>query len=157
MNRLRRPQSGAVQFDLEEVTELLWDNEVFLLLVQIAIFAVLPQLDGMPSVRRLPAGEANARNVILLGSQKPLESVTEPLCQHLHGGGRNVFALPLESRLQVILAWKRTLVLILLLDSLKHLIVNQARLFQALHEQVPLLLIRIQAILQGSHILYHKP
>ena len=56
----------AMQLDLEEVTELLRHNQVFLILMQIAIFAVLPQLDGMPSVRLFETGKANTGNVVLL-------------------------------------------------------------------------------------------
>ena len=53
----------TVQLDLEEVSQFLRDNEVFLVLVQIAVFAVLSQLDGMPSVRLLEAWETHTRNI----------------------------------------------------------------------------------------------
>ena len=60
-------------------------------------------------------------------------------------------ALSLESRFQVILAWEGAFFLILSLDGLKHLVIDDARLFQALHEQMGLLLLHEQAILKGSH------
>jgi hypothetical protein len=63
-----------------------------------------------------------------------------------------MFALSLESFLQVILVGKCTPILILLLDHLQHAIKEHARLPQALHEQAGLGLIRIKTIPKGSHV-----
>ena len=60
---------------------------------------------------------------------------------------------PLELCGQIILRGKRALVLIVLLDGLKHLVVELARLSQATHEQMALFLIRIQSKLKCSHVL----
>src|SRR5205823_1244789 len=59
VNRLRRSFKRAMQFDLEEVSQLLWHHQVFLIFVQIAILPVLPQLDRMPAIGLLKTREAN--------------------------------------------------------------------------------------------------
>src|SRR6266496_181964 len=123
----------------------------FLILMQIRIFAVLSELDGMPAVWLLEPGEAYSRDALLPGGKKALERRTQTISQHLNSGGRNMCALSLESRFQVILAWEGAFFLILSLDGLKHLVIDDARLFQALHEQMGLLLLHEQAILKGSH------
>ena len=151
MDRFRRTLNGPMQLDLEAMPDLLGHDEVFLILMQIRIFAVLPQLDGMPAVRLLETGEAYTRDALLPGGKKALERRTQTISQHLNSGGRNMCALSLESRFQVILAWEGAFFLILSLDGLKHLVIDDARLFQALHEQMGLLLLHEQAILKGSH------
>ena len=151
VDRFRRTLNGPMQLDLEEMPDLLGHDEMFLILMQIRIFAVLPQLDGMPAIRLLETGEAYSRDAMLPGGKKPLERRTQTISQHLNGGGRNMCALSLESRFQVILAWEGAFFLILSLDGLKHLVIDDARLFQALHEQMGLLLLHEQAILKGSH------
>ena len=88
---------------------------------------------------------------MLLGGKKALERRTQTISQHLKGGGRNMCTLSLESHFQVILAGGGAFFLILGLDGLKHLIIDEASLFQALHEQMGLLLLHEQAILKCSH------
>ena len=151
MDRFRRPLNGPMQLDLEAMPDLLGHNEVFLVLMQVHIFAVLAQLDGMPAVRLLETGEAYSRDAMLLGCKKALERRTQTISQHLNGGGRNMCALSLESRFQVILAGEGAFSLILSLDGRKHLVIDTARLFQALHEHMGLWLIHEQAILKCSH------
>ncbi len=141
----------TMQFDLEGLAHLFGENEMLLILMQRDIFAVLPQLERVPLVALLEAGEAHIRDVILPGRKKPLEGFREAIGKHLNAGSRNMFALSLESLFQIILAWKRTFLFILCLDGLKHPIVNGARLLQALHEQLGLLLIHEQAILKCFH------
>ncbi len=151
MDSFRRPLNGPMQLDLEEMPDLLGHDEVFLVLMHVHIFAILPQLDGMPAVRLLETGKAYTREVILFGSEKALERRTQTISQHLNGGGRNMCAVSLESRFQIILAGEGAFFLILGLDGLKHLVIDDARLFQALHEQMGLWLIHEQAILKCSH------
>jgi hypothetical protein len=59
--------------------------------------------------------------------------------------------LPLEGGFKLVLAWKGSLLLILLLDGLHHPIVNGTRLCQASHEFAGLLCIHTQAILKCPH------
>ena len=151
MDRLRSTFYWAMQFDLEEVPQLLGHNEMFLLLMQIAVFPVLPELDRVPAVRFLEARETNTRNAILLGCKKTLKRLRETVGKHLHRRRWDVFTLSFESFFQLILAGECPILLIVCLDRLKHVIVNGARLTQALHEQMGLLLIRIQTILKCSH------
>ena len=63
MHGLGGTKSRAMKLDLEEVSQFLGHHEVFLVLMQVHIFAILPQLDGVPSVRFLEAREANTRDV----------------------------------------------------------------------------------------------
>ena len=151
MDRFRRTFNGPMQLDFEEMPDLLGHDEVFLLLMQIRIFAVLAQLDGMPAVRLLETGEAYIRDAQLLGGKKAFEGLGESIRKHLDSCGRNMCAVSPESRFQVILAWEGAFFLILSLDGLKHLVRDDARLFQALHEQMALWLIHEQAILKCSH------
>ena len=151
MDCLGRALNGAMQLDLEEVSQLLGDNEVFLVLMEIAIFPILAQLNRVPAVRFLEAGEAYPRDGILFSGKKALERLRETISQHLNGCGRNMGALSLESRFQVILAWEGAFSLIVSLDGLKHLVIDEASLFQALHEQMGLVLIHEQVILKCSH------
>src|SRR2546421_9218754 len=131
MNRLRHAFYRTMQLDLEEMSQLLRDNKMFLVFMHIAIFAVLSELDRMPAVRLLETGETNTRNGMLLGGKETFERFGEPISQHLYCGGRYMLTLSLESSFQVIVAWKCVLVLILLLNRLKHAIIHATRLTQA--------------------------
>jgi hypothetical protein len=148
---LRGSLESAMQFNLEEVSKLLRDNEVFLVLMQIAIFPVLSQLDRMPPIRRFEPWEANTRDGVLPGNKEPFEGLGEAISKHLYRGGWNMLTLPLEGGFKLVLAWKGSLLLILLLDGLHHPIVNGTRLCQASHEFAGLLCIHTQAILKGPH------
>lgn len=131
VNGFRSPLYRTMQLDLEEMSHFLGNNEVFLVFMQIAVFAVLSQWDGVPPVRFLETREANTRDVVLLGSQKPFEGCGEPICKHLDGCGRDMVALPFESSLQVILAGECPILLILCLDGLKHRIIQVTQFDQA--------------------------
>ncbi len=50
MHGFRSTENLAMKLDLEEVPQLLGDNEVFLILMQLCVFAVLPELDRVPTV-----------------------------------------------------------------------------------------------------------
>jgi len=76
MHSFRSAFNRAMHLDLQGFPQLLRDNEVLLLLMQIAIFAVLPQLDGMPPVRSLETGETHIGNTMLLGGKKAFERCT---------------------------------------------------------------------------------
>jgi hypothetical protein len=152
MYGLGRTLNRAMQLDLEEVSDFLGDNQVFLVFMQVAVFPILPQLDGVPAIGLLEAREANSRDIILFGSQETFERFREPISKHLHGGGRHMHALPFECGLEIILGGKYFILLVLCFDGFKHAIVNGARLCQACHEQASLFVIRIQSKLKRSHI-----
>jgi hypothetical protein len=120
--------------------------------MQIAIFAILPELDGMPPIWLLETREADTGDVVLLGGKKAFEGLREPIRKHLYRCGRDMFALPLEYCFKLILAGECLFFLILCLDDLKHAIINGARLGETIHEQSGLLFIRIQAVFKGSHV-----
>src|SRR5713226_5382150 len=101
----------------------------------------------MPAIWLLEPRKADTGDRLPLGDKKAFERLGETISEHLNGGGRNMDALSLKRSFQVILAWERAGCLILRLDSLKHRVIEGARLFQALHEQMGLVLIWIQAIL----------
>ena len=151
MNCFRRAHNRAMQLDLEGMPHLLRYNEVFLVLMQIAIFAILPELDGMPPIGRLPTGKADTRNVILFGGKKAFEGLGETISEHLHGCGWYVLTLAFECRFKLILAWKHPVLRVVCLDGLKHPIVNGASLCQASHKLARLFLIHEQAVLECSH------
>ena len=114
--------------------------------------ALLPsEWDGMPSVGLFEAREPNTRDVILFGDKEPLERFGETISEHLDRGGWHVFTFPFECRFKLILAWERSISLILCLDHLKHPIVNGARLSQACHEFTGLFLLHEQAVFKSFH------
>ncbi len=139
VHRLRSPLYRAMQLDFEEVTKLLGHHKVFLLPIQIAIFAVLSELDGVPPIRLFEAGEADTWDVVLLGGKKACEGLREAICKHLYRCGWYMLTLPFECRLKLILTGECPISLILCLDRLKHPVVNDARLSQARHEAAELL------------------
>ncbi len=133
------------------MTELLGDNKMFFILMQVHILTILAQLDRVPTVRLFETRETYTRDGILLGGKKAFERRTQTISQHLDGCGRNMFIMSLESTFQIILTGEGAVVLILLLDGLKHLIIQDARLFQALHEQMGLLLIHEKSVFVRPH------
>jgi len=158
VNCLGSALDGAMQFDLEDVTQLLGNDEMLLVLMQIHIFAVLTQLDGVPTVRLLEAWEADIRQAQLFGGEETFEGLGETISQHLDRGRWHMLtATSFELGGQIILRGKCPLLCMLLLQGREHLIVQDARLFQALHEQARLFFRHEQAILKRSHtdILLH--
>src|SRR6266487_5600266 len=144
-----------MQLDLEAMSQFLGNHEMFLVLMQIHIFAILPQLDRVPAIGLLKPGEANIRDVIGFRGKEPLQRFGEPVCEHLDRGGGHLFtALTFESLFQIVLTGERAVLLILLFDHLKHTIIDMARRSQASHEQVGLFLIHVQSVLKCFHVLY---
>jgi hypothetical protein len=94
---------------------------------------------------------------MLFGGKKTFERLTQAVGKHLHSGGGNMFTLPLESTLKVIFVWKCLRLLVLLLDRLKHAIIDDARLTQASHEQAGLFLIWVDPILKCFHVFFYTP
>src|SRR6266516_1339408 len=62
VNGLGSALERTMQLDLEEVSQLLRNDEVLFILMQIDIFAILTQLDGVPAIRFLEAWETHIRN-----------------------------------------------------------------------------------------------
>lgn len=151
MRRFRGSLYRSMQLDLEDMAELLWHDQILLVLMKRTVFAILPKLDGVPAVRGLEAREAHANDAKLPGSKKAFERFGEPISEHLDGGGWYVFTLPFEHRLQFILGGKRASLLILRFDLCEQGIVNVPRLAQAGHQQATLLWLWIQSIFKRSH------
>src|SRR2546421_4648012 len=108
----------------------------------------------MPAMRFLETRKTHIRNAQLFGGKEAFEGLSEPVCQHLHGGGWDMFtATSLEPCRQIVLGGKRPILFILLLHLSQHLIIELAGLSQATHEQTGLVLIRIQSKLKRSHAL----
>ncbi len=142
----------TMQFDLEEVTELLWNDEMLLVLMQIAVFAILPQLNGVPPIRLLEAGKAHSRQAQFFCGKKAFERLGEPVSKALDRCSRDMLTPTLFERgLQGILAGECAILLILSLQQSKHLVVEVPRLRETGHEQPGLLPIRIQAVLKHLH------
>src|SRR5207244_4689313 len=79
VNRLRRTLYRAMQLDLEEISQFLGNNEMFLVLMQIRIFAILPQLNAVPAIGLLKTWEANSRDVICFSGQETLKRFRAPV------------------------------------------------------------------------------
>ena len=141
----------TMKLDLEEMSQLLGHNEVFLVLMQVHIFAILSQLDRVPPVRFLEAGETTLLAQFFHG-KKAFQSFGEPVSQHLNRGGWYMFfALPLELRFQFVLVREGASLLILLLGYCSHLIIDMPRFRQTGDEVTVLGLIWVQAVLECSH------
>src|SRR3989440_5709024 len=130
----------TVQLDLDRTSQLLGDDEMLPIRGKLKIRYVLPQLDRVPAVGLLETRETNTRESVLFGSKIAFERFREAICKHLHSGSRNVLTLPLESLFQIVLRGKRPILLIVCLDHLQHLVIDEARLCQARHEQTRLFL-----------------
>jgi hypothetical protein len=152
VNGLGCPFEGTMQLDFEEVPQLLGNDEVLLVLMQVRIFPILSQLDGVPAIRLLKTWESHISNAQLFSREEAFERLGEAICKHLDGGGGDMFATTaLKPCRQIVLGGERTLLCILLLDHLKHLIIQDTRLTQALHEQTMLFFLHKKAILKRSH------
>ena len=89
VDRFRRPLNGPMQLDLEEMPDLLGHDEVLLVFMQVHIFAILAQLDGMPAVRFLETGEATGL-AQFSRRKKAFEGLGESIRKHLDRGGRHI-------------------------------------------------------------------
>ena len=73
MHRLWLALEWTVQLDLEDVTQFPGDNKVFLVFMQVTVFAILAQLNAMPAVGLLETGKADACTIMFLGCEEPCE------------------------------------------------------------------------------------
>ena len=154
MDGLRSPLDGPVQLDLEKLPQFGRDMQMFVIGIHPHITgdSTLPELNGMPLARLFEAGEPYMSKTQFFGSKKPLERLGEAIGQHLHGGSGHLFpTTTFEGSSEIVLRGKGALCCILCLDCLQHLIIDDARLSQALHEQLGLFPIHEKAILKGSH------
>ncbi len=148
---LRCSFKRTMQLDLERLAQLRWDDQMLVVFVQIGIFPILPQLDGVPLVAFLEAREPSLHGKCFPG-EEPFEGLGESVGQGLDCCGRDVLTTTsFEASGEVILAWERLLVLILVLDRLQHFVIEQTRLTQAVYELVVLVGIGIKAVLKRSH------
>ena len=157
MNRLRCSFDRPMEFDLERLSYLRRHNEMFLIFMQIDIFAVLPQLDRVPPVRFLEAGEAAFLTKFFHG-KKSFQGLGEPVCQHLYcGRWYRLFALPLERCFQFIFVRESTSLIVLLLGYRPHLIIDTTCFCLTGNEPGVLLLIHEQPVFKCPHedILQH--
>ena len=155
MSRFRCSFKRSMKFDLDRTSQFGRDHEVFLVFMQIAILAILSELNRVPLIALFETRESHFQGKLFTG-KKAFEGLTEPIGKHLYRCGWHRFtATPFEGSGQIILARKGLGDLVLPLDGLKHLVIELARLDQALHEQVLLFLIRIQAILKRFHAIYY--
>ncbi len=158
MHGFGRAFYGAVQFDLEGFPQLSWNDQVLLIFMQIGVFAVLSELNGVPTMRLLKPRKANIRKTQLFNGEETLKGLRETVSQHLHRGGWHVLTTTaFEPSGQVVLRGEGALLCILLFDRLKHLVIEQARLLQAVQEQMGLFLLHEKPVLKRSHacILIH--
>src|SRR5487761_2066270 len=109
MRHHRRPFQGAMHLDLHEFAQLGRNMEVCAVVVEphIATRRVLAQLNGMPAIGCLEAGEAHWQTEVFQ-LKRAFERLAEPVRQRLDRGRRDVFTTTsLEARRQVVLRRKR--------------------------------------------------
>ncbi len=151
VNGFRFPFYRAMQLDLEQLAKFGRHDEVFLVFVQIHIFAILPELDTMPSVGLLEAGKATFLTQFFPGKEA-LQGFGEPVSEHLYRRGWYVFfALSLKLCFQFVLVGKGASLLILLLRYCSHLIIDTACFRQTGNELGMLFLIHEKTVLKCSH------
>src|SRR5690242_3358862 len=158
MSCLRSTLNRSMKFDLDQISQLLGNEEVFVLrgkhhITAILFIAILPKLKRMPLVRLLKTRKS-ARDTQLFTDKEPLECLGETICKTLNGSSRDILSTTLKSLLQFILIRKCSILLILVFNHLKHLIIDLARLNQALHQQGTLFFVRVNSILIRLHALY---
>ena len=151
MHGLRRALYRTMQLDLERFPKLSRHDQMFLVLVHRDIFAILPELDGVPLVAFLKAREAHFHSQRFSG-KKTVERLGETISKHLYCRGWHVYtATTLKLCRQIVLCREGALLLIVLFGDLKHLVIDEARLTQAVHEQCMLVLVGEKAILKRFH------
>src|SRR2546423_737194 len=79
-----------MRLDLEQVSQLLGDNEMLLVLMHRDIFAILPKTDRVPPVWCFETRKADTRKSVLFGGKKALEGLGETISEHLYSGSGNV-------------------------------------------------------------------
>src|SRR6266852_3759933 len=154
VGRLGHSFNRTVQLDFDGATHLLGDRKMLAIGSKREIGLVLSQLYGMPPIRCLEPWEAYISNTRLTGSKKPFESSTQPIREHLYGRSRNMFPMTCELFVQVVFRRECAILLVLCLECREHFVVDVTRLDQALHEQVTLLLSRIDSVLECFHVLH---
>src|SRR6266446_1108001 len=141
----------AMQLDFDGLTHLGRNDEVFLILVQVYIFPILPELDGVPLIAFLKARETYFQGK-LFACKKTFERFGEAISKTLYRCGWDMLsATSFETSGEIILTRECTLFFILRFDRLKHLVIDMPGLAQALHEQMGLLLIWIQTVFKCPH------
>src|SRR5260370_38519264 len=93
MYGLGRALDLAMQLDLEEMSQLLRHDEVFLILVQVTVFAVLSKLNRVPLIALLEAWEAYFHSKLFAG-KKAFERLGETVSEHLYCCGRDRLTTP---------------------------------------------------------------
>lgn len=151
VRRFRLALKGSVQLDFDGLANLCRNNEMLLILVEIAVLAVLSQLDGVPSIWSLETWKTNPSNAVFPGCEEAFEGLRKPIGKHLDGCRRDMFTLSLKCHPKVILGRERLHRFVLRLDSLKHRIIDLAAFHQARHQFAILLSIGHQAIFKRSH------
>src|SRR5260221_2006943 len=103
----------AMHLDLEEMSQLLRHDEVFLILVHIDIFAVLSKLKRVPLIAFLEAWEAYFQSKLFAG-KKAFERLGETVSEHLYCCGRDKCSTPPRQKSRpIILASGYALILLL--------------------------------------------
>jgi len=154
IGRLGGSFDGAMEFDFDGATQLLGDGKVLAIGSKREISLVLSQLDRVPLIGFLKAGEPHVRDAQFFSSKKPFESSTQPIREHLNGRRGNMFPTTCEVFVQIVFRGECSILLVLCLKRREHLIVDMPRLDQALHEQVLLVLIWVDSVLKRFHVLH---
>src|SRR5438270_4553408 len=104
----------AMHLDLENVSQLLGDNEMLLVLMHRDIFAVLPKTDRVPPVWCFETRKADTSKSVLFGGKKALEGLRETISEHLYRcGGDDLQDMDLQTMYQNIPTGERALLLIM--------------------------------------------
>src|SRR5260370_30406114 len=132
MYGLGRALDLAMQLDLEEMSQLLRHDEVFLILVQVTVFAVLSKLNRVPLIALLEAWEAYFHSKLFAG-KKAFERLGETVSEHLYCCGRDMLSTSAGKFTgQIIPVWVSVFLVIMCVRILKHLVINGGRLSRAL-------------------------
>ncbi len=135
MNHLGLAFHRTVELNFEQFAQFGRHMHVFVVFIQPGVTArsVLPELDGVPLVALLETRKAHFLLKFFAG-KKAFECFAQSISQRLYRGGwYRLSTTAFESGSQIVLRGECAVLLILCLDSLQHLIVNEAGLDQALH------------------------
>lgn len=141
-----------MEFYLDGPSQLSRNTEMFLIGIQPDIFAlsVLSEVDGMPLVGALKAGEACMGVSFLTGEVSP-KGLIKTVCKRLYRCGRHMLATPLKLRRQAIFKQELAGLFILDLRLLQHLVIKLSRFREAFYQQATLFFVWEKAILKGFH------
>src|SRR2546423_7604967 len=121
-----------MKLDLEGFAQFSGDHKMFLILMQMGILAILPQLNRVPLVGFLKTGEA-VFDAEFFAGKKPFEGLGKSVCKALNGcGGQKNTHTTYSYFFLIFVPFEQSLLLFLFFFFIMDLLITKERTDQAL-------------------------